>query len=175
MYIPLCISIIYIPLCIIYHVYPFMNIYHVYPTSLYSHMHPYKYLPFLNRTTCPVCRQSFAHKLERRPVDKWREEGDKLIKIRRRSWLVFKRTNSAQIDKRNEWLASKKIKRREKNKLKSKETDKIMPDIDFRAAEKIKILLKRTSACHHNKQKWIIFTNRATFIRSIHALDLHAQ
>ena len=77
----------------IYHVYPFMYIYHLYPfmyylscISLYeylscishipySHMHPYKYLPFLNRTTCPVCRQSFAHKLERRPVDKWREEG----------------------------------------------------------------------------------------------------
>ena len=129
MYIPLCISIS----CISFYVYlssislyEYLSYISDIPLLSHPYKYPYNYLPFLNRTSCPVCRQSFAHKLERRPVDKWREEGDKLIKIRRRSWLVFKRTNSAQIDKRNEWLASKKIKRREKNKIKSKEVDKIM-------------------------------------------------
>ena len=130
MYIPLCISIS----CISFYVYlssislyEYLSYISDIPLLSHPYKYPYNYLPFLNRTSCPVCRQSFAHKLERRPVDKWRgKRGDKLIKIRRRSWLVFKRTNSAQIDKRNEWLASKKIKRREKNKIKSKEVDKIM-------------------------------------------------
>ena len=88
--------------------------------SSFLYLLTYKLLPFLYRTTCPVCRQSFAHKLERRPVDKWREEGDKLIKMLRRSRLELKEQSQPQIVKRNEWLASKRLTKIKKKRCREK-------------------------------------------------------